>query len=133
MSNATISPDLLEILRCPYCVSGETRLPGDDPGRLDLVRDGTWLVSKESGFKYPIKEGIPVMLIEEGQKWQNTPIEELPDPGPLVDPSALTMPDTPFTASGQTGPDLRLLLALAALLAVVGVLMALLLSRRNRG
>ena len=36
----TVSQDLLEILRCPYCVSGDTRKPGDDPGRLELVRDG---------------------------------------------------------------------------------------------
>jgi len=38
-----VSKDLLEILRCPYCVSGETRKPGPDPGRLELVHD-CWLV-----------------------------------------------------------------------------------------
>jgi hypothetical protein len=81
-----VSQDLLEILRCPYCVSGETRKPGDDPGRLELVQDGHWLICLESdcGRKYPIREDIPVMLIEEGDKWVNTPVEELPEPGPLV-------------------------------------------------
>ena len=81
-----VSQDLLEILRCPYCVSGETRKPGDDPGRLELVQDGRWLICLEPGCgrKYPIREDIPVMLIEEGDKWINTPVEDLPDPGPLV-------------------------------------------------
>jgi uncharacterized protein YbaR (Trm112 family) len=53
---------------------------------LELVRDGTWLVCQEPdcGRKYPIREDIPVMLIEEGDKWISTPAEELPDPGPLV-------------------------------------------------
>ncbi|MFQ5613776.1 MAG: Trm112 family protein [Anaerolineae bacterium] len=81
-----VAEDLLTILRCPYCVSGETRKPGDDPGQLDLVREGKWLVCLESdcGRKYPIKEDIPVMLIEEGDKWIGTTIDELPEPGSLV-------------------------------------------------
>lgn len=82
-----VSTELLEILRCPYCVSGETRKPGDDPGRLELVHDGKWLVCTEPdcGRKYPIKEDIPVMLIEEGDKWRDTPVDQLPDPGKLVE------------------------------------------------
>jgi uncharacterized protein YbaR (Trm112 family) len=82
----SLSQDLLEILRCPYCVSGDTRKAGPDPGRLELVRDGGWLVCLEPdcGRKYPIREGIPVMLIEEGDKWISTLAEGLPDPGPLV-------------------------------------------------
>ncbi len=74
---ANISPELLDILRCPHCVSGPTRQPGADPGRLTLVKD-YWLVQMECGRKYPIREGIPVMLIEEGEKWLNTKIEDLP-------------------------------------------------------
>jgi uncharacterized protein YbaR (Trm112 family) len=82
-----VSADLLKILRCPYCVSGETRKPGDDPGRLKLVKDGAWLVCQEAncGRKYPIKEDIPVMLIEEGDKWVDTSVENLPQPGKLVE------------------------------------------------
>ena len=81
-----LNPDLLAILRCPYCVSGDTRKPGPDPGRLELVQEDRWLVCQEPdcGRKYPIREGIPVMLIEEGDKWINTPVDQLPDPGPLV-------------------------------------------------
>jgi uncharacterized protein YbaR (Trm112 family) len=76
-----VSSDLLEILRCPACVSGPTRRQGADPGRLQLVKD-TWLVCQEEGCgrKYPIKDDIPVMLIEEGDKYRNTPVEELGQP-----------------------------------------------------
>jgi len=76
-----VSPDLLEILRCPACVSGPTRRAGADPGRLLLVKD-TWLVCQEPdcGRKYPIKDDIPVMLIEEGDKHRSTPVEQLGQP-----------------------------------------------------
>ncbi len=82
-----VAQDLLEILRCPYCVSGDTRKAGDDPGRLELVKDDVWLVCQEPDCerKYPIKEDIPVMLIDEGDKWANTSVENLPDPGKLVE------------------------------------------------
>ena len=76
-----ISKELLEILRCPYCVSGPTRQPGDDPGRLTLYKD-TWLIEPVLGRKYPIKDGIPIMLIEEGDKWIGTRMEDLPIPPP---------------------------------------------------
>ncbi|GAB4561286.1 MAG: hypothetical protein Kow0047_08500 [Anaerolineae bacterium] len=78
-----IDPELLAILRCPACVSGPSRREGDDPGRLELVKD-TWLVCQEPGCgrKYPIREDIPIMLIEEGDRWVDTPVEELPVPAP---------------------------------------------------
>jgi uncharacterized protein YbaR (Trm112 family) len=73
-----ISQELLEILRCPACVSGPTRQEGPDPGRLELVK-GMWLVCQEKGCgrKYPIRDDIPIMLIEEGDKYRDTPVEEL--------------------------------------------------------
>jgi len=76
-----IAPDLLAILRCPACVSGPTRRPGDDPGRLELVRE-SWLVCQEPGCgrKYPIVDDIPVMLIETGDKWVTTAVADLPVP-----------------------------------------------------
>ena len=76
-----VSQDLLEILRCPYCVSGETRRPGSDPGRLQLINN-VWLVCTEAGCnrKYPIREDIPIMLIEEGDKYRDTPVEKLGQP-----------------------------------------------------
>ena len=76
-----VSQDLLDILRCPYCVSGETRRPGDDPGRLQLINN-VWLVCTEEGCsrKYPIREDIPIMLIEEGDKYRDVPVEKLGQP-----------------------------------------------------
>ncbi len=74
-----VSPELLEILRCPKAVQSDEY--GDDPGRLRLVKN-SWLVSDDSGLKYPIRDGIPVMLIEEGEKWKDVPEDELPVPPP---------------------------------------------------
>ena len=69
-----VSQDLLEILRCPACVR-------EKDGLLDLVQ-GTWLICRDCGRKYPIVEDIPVMLIDEGDKWVKTPVETLPVPPP---------------------------------------------------
>jgi uncharacterized protein YbaR (Trm112 family) len=79
--NSMVSQDLLDILRCPHCVSGETRRPGDDPGRLQLINN-VWLVCTEEGCnrKYPIREDIPIMLIEEGDKYRAVPVEKLGQP-----------------------------------------------------
>ncbi len=72
-----VSQELLAILRCPACVSGPTRRTDvSDPGLLDLVRE-VWLVCHDCGRKYPIRDDIPVMLIEEGDKYRSTPVEQL--------------------------------------------------------
>ncbi len=78
-----IAQDLLDILRCPHCVAGDTRQPGDDPGRLVLERDA-WLVCQQPGCgrKYPIVDDIPVMMVETGSKWINTAPKDLPVPPP---------------------------------------------------
>ena len=76
-----ISPELLEILRCPVAVQSDEY--GDDPGKLELVHD-CWLVCADSGYKYPIRDGIPVMLIEEGEKWKETAVDNLPVPPPAT-------------------------------------------------
>jgi hypothetical protein len=81
-----VDAELLEILRCPYCVSGETRRTDkDDPGRLSLVREESWLVCQDCDRKYPIRDDIPVMLIEVGEKWQETAVDDLPVPPPAED------------------------------------------------
>lgn len=74
-----IDAQLLEILRCPVAVHYKDH--GDDPGKLELVK-GTWLVCADSGYKYPIHNGIPIMLVDVGAKWKDTPLEELPIPAP---------------------------------------------------
>lgn len=55
-----ISQSLLEILVDP-----------EDKGALELVDDGKFLLNPRNGYKYPIRNGIPVMLIEEGKKYQD--------------------------------------------------------------
>jgi hypothetical protein len=74
-----IDPELLKILRCPVAVHYKDH--GDDPGKLQLVKD-FWLVSEDSGYKYPIRNGIPVMLVDEGAKWKDTDVDSLPVPPP---------------------------------------------------
>ncbi len=118
-----VSPDLLEILRCPYCVSGETRKPGDDPGRLELVNEA-WLVCQEPDCdrKYPIKEDIPVMLIDEGDKWVTTTVDALPAPGPLVEPDYLQQVSSTgksIIQGGQSFDQKRVALLLLSLLGAI--------------
>lgn len=55
-----ISEELLRILVCP-----------EDKGPLELVDDGKFLLNPRNGYKYPIRNGIPVMLIEEGKKFRD--------------------------------------------------------------
>jgi uncharacterized protein YbaR (Trm112 family) len=52
--NTPLDPGLLEILACPDCKS-------------PIAQDGAWLVCQSSrcGKRYPIRDGIPVMLIDE--------------------------------------------------------------------
>lgn len=54
-----VNPDLLARLVCPL-----------DKGPLELD-DGKWLVNPRNGYRYPITDGIPVMLVEVGQRYQD--------------------------------------------------------------
>lgn len=69
-----VAQDLLDILRCPACVREKN-------GLLTLTRE-TWLVCADCGRKYPIVDDIPVMLIDEGDKWAATAVDALPVPPP---------------------------------------------------
>lgn len=51
-----IDKEFLEILACPAC-KGEVRL--DEPGER--------IVCQACGLRYPIRDGIPVMLIDEAE------------------------------------------------------------------
>ena len=49
-----IDKELLEILACPV-------------DKAPVSEDGDWIVCSECGRRYPVRDGIPVMLIDEAQ------------------------------------------------------------------
>jgi len=51
---STFDPTLLEILRCPLTHS-------------KLRAEGDFLVADVGGLAYPVRDGIPVMLMEEAR------------------------------------------------------------------
>lgn len=55
-SNA-VDPKLLEILVCPLT-----------KGTLSYDRDKQELISREAGLAYPIRDGIPIMLVDEARQ-----------------------------------------------------------------
>jgi uncharacterized protein YbaR (Trm112 family) len=50
----TIDPELLSILRCPLT-------------RSKLRQEGDFLIAEVGNLAYPVRDGIPVMLIEEAR------------------------------------------------------------------
>lgn len=52
-----IDPKLLEILVCPLT-----------KGPLTYDRDAHELVSKQAQLAYPIRDGIPIMLVDEARQ-----------------------------------------------------------------
>lgn len=50
-----IDKELLSILACPAC-----------KGDVELKEEK--IVCKRCGLKYPVRDGIPIMLIEEAEK-----------------------------------------------------------------
>lgn len=54
MGDDVISPELLEILACPLC-------------RSEVGVQGDRIVCTACGRRYPIRDGIPVMLVDEAE------------------------------------------------------------------
>lgn len=52
-----IDPKLLEILVCPLT-----------KGPLTYDRDAQELVSKQAQLAYPVRDGIPIMLVDEARQ-----------------------------------------------------------------
>jgi uncharacterized protein len=46
--------DLMEVLRCPLT-------------RSRLRQEGQWLIGELGGLRYPIRDGFPVLLVEEAK------------------------------------------------------------------
>ena len=53
----TLDPELVEILVCP-----------NDRGPIEVHEDEQVIVCTTCGYRYPIRDGIPVMLIDEAEK-----------------------------------------------------------------
>jgi uncharacterized protein len=50
---------LLEVLACPVCIAPVTPYPSAD--------DPTTLVCTVCGRRYPVRDGVPVMLVDEAE------------------------------------------------------------------
>ena len=64
-----VDPKLLEILVCPL-----TKAP------LRYDREAQELVSEEAGLAYPIRDGIPIMLIDEARRLRDDEMPAKPPP-----------------------------------------------------
>ncbi|HSD49352.1 MAG TPA: Trm112 family protein [Actinomycetota bacterium] len=53
----TLDPELLEILVCP-----------NDRGEVEYIEAEQVIVCATCGYRYPVRDGIPVMLIDEAEK-----------------------------------------------------------------
>jgi len=58
----TVSSELLEILVCP-----------NDRGDVDYLETEQVIVCRTCGYRYPVRDDIPVMLIDEADKPPTTP------------------------------------------------------------
>ena len=65
-SRQSVDPKLLEILVCP-----QTK------GPLVYDRENSELLSKKAGLAYPIRDGVPIMLIEEARTLGDEEISRL--------------------------------------------------------
>lgn len=56
-----IDKKLLELLVCPL-----------SKGKLSYDTENQELISEKAGLAYPIRDGIPIMLVEEARQLENT-------------------------------------------------------------
>ena len=71
-----IDPKLLEILVCPLT-----------KGPLRYDRAAQELISEEAGLAYPIRDGIPIMLVDEARTLREDEIQNLIQRAGRVDAS----------------------------------------------
>jgi uncharacterized protein YbaR (Trm112 family) len=60
----TIDAELLEILVCP-----------NDRGAIDYLEDQQVIVCRTCGYRYPVRDEIPVMLVDEAEKPAQKPAQ----------------------------------------------------------
>ncbi len=66
VKKSTVDPKLLEILVCPLT-----------KGPLRYDREAQELVSEQARLAYPIRDGIPIMLVDEAR-----PLDDEAEPAP---------------------------------------------------
>jgi hypothetical protein len=62
MSERKVDPKLLEILVCPVT-----------KGPLDYDEQNQELISRQAGLAFPIRDGIPIMLVDEARALGDRP------------------------------------------------------------
>ena len=62
-----IDPKLLEILVCPLT-----------KGPLRYDAEAGELISDQAGLAYPIRDGIPIMLVDEARRFDDAPVPAKP-------------------------------------------------------
>ena len=78
-----LAPELLEILACPNCHGALA---------VDHDRDELVCLAADCGLAYPVRQGIPVLLIDEARR-----------PG-VSAAEAVQQPDSPTPAPEAGGP-----------------------------
>jgi uncharacterized protein YbaR (Trm112 family) len=56
-TDMAVDKDLLEILACPNC-----------RGEVDYDESAEIIECRQCHFRYPVRDGIPVMLVDEAEK-----------------------------------------------------------------
>lgn len=59
MEDNVFKKELLDILACPGC-----------KGEIRLTKDKNGLVCEQCRLVYEIRDGIPVMLVDEAREWK---------------------------------------------------------------
>jgi uncharacterized protein YbaR (Trm112 family) len=70
-ATSTVDPKLLEILVCPLT-----------KGPLRYDADAQELISERAQLAYPIRDGIPIMLVDEARRLDGDEPESANEPGP---------------------------------------------------
>ncbi len=60
----SLDPELIEILACPDC-----------KGEVEYREAESVIVCKKCGLRYPVRDGIPVMLVEEAERPREESVE----------------------------------------------------------
>lgn len=87
-----LAPELLEILACPNCHGSLA---------VDHDRDELVCTAPDCGLAYPVRDGIPVLLVDEARSPQRPGASQRPGGSEPADSGDPTGGDAPGSASGS--------------------------------